>query len=278
MQLEYILMHGAGNRIAIVDERSESRQPPAGESLARLADDGPLAGFDQLMWLTRASEPTALLRYRVFNADGSEVEQCGNGVRCVARLVMTESDDPASPVRLEGPAGSVTARMIEDGRIAVDMGRPRFEPASLPFVADTLAQSYSLDVGGQVYDVAALSMGNPHCVIAVTDVATAPVDTLGPAIENHERFPARTNVGFMAVRARDAIDLRVWERGVGETRACGTGACAAVVAARRQSLVGSDVQVNLPGGELVVSWRGAEDDPVWLAGDAERLSEGTLRL
>ena len=277
MQLQYTLMHGAGNRIAVVDERREGGQPPPADTIARLADDGPLAGFDQLMWLTPADDAEAMLRYRVFNADGSEVEQCGNGVRCVARLVLS-ADGAGARGRFEGPAGSVTARIVEGGRIAVNMGRPRFEPECLPFIAETLAPSYSLDVAGTVYEVAALSMGNPHCVIAVDDVSTAPVDTLGPAIEIHERFPARTNVGFMTVRGRDAIDLRVWERGVGETRACGTGACAAVVAARRQSLVDSDVRVNLPGGELVVSWRGVEDDPVWLAGDAERLSEGTLNL
>ena len=273
MQLAYTLMHGAGNRIAVIDERSSARLPPPQSTIAKLSESGPLEGFDQLMWLGPAND--AALSYRVFNADGSEVEQCGNGVRCVARLLL---DDETTELIFESPAGLVTARLETDGSIAVDMGGPRFDPDELPFIAATTAATYELEVEDQLLEVSALSMGNPHCVLRVDDVANAPVDTLGPAIERHDRFPARTNVGFMAVRNRSEIDLRVWERGVGETLACGTGACAAMVAAQRLGLVDTRVSVRLPGGELVVSWRGNAGDPVWLAGDAERTSEGSLTV
>ena len=275
MHVAYTLMLGAGNRIAVIDERSEARDPPPPASIAELAAAGPIAGFDQLMWLGPAAD--AALSYRVFNADGSEVEQCGNGVRCVARLLF-DAADGTERILLDSPAGQVTAMRADGGRIAVDMGRPRFEPEALPFIAAGAERGYELEVGDQSLTVSALSMGNPHCVLEVDDVANAPVDSLGPAIEHHERFPARTNVGFMSVRSRDRLDLRVWERGVGETQACGTGACAAVVAARRLQLVDDTVSVSLPGGELVVSWRGAAEDPVWLAGDAERTSEGILEI
>jgi len=274
MEVGYTLMHGAGNRIAIVDERRLGRDPPASATIARLARDGPLAGFDQLMWLTPGRMPQSAARYRVFNADGSEAQQCGNGVRCITLLLSTGD----APVRLDGPAGDIEARVVERGRVAVNMGRPRFQPADVPFVADAAADAYDIDVDGDVTNVAVLSMGNPHCVLEVADVATAGVDTLGPALERHARFPERTNVGFMAVRDAGEIDLRVWERGVGETPACGTGACAAVVAARAKNRVGDRVRVNLPGGQLMVSWHGAAADPVWLTGDAEQISEGTVEI
>lgn len=273
MQLSYTLMHGAGNRIAVIDERASARQPPPAATIARLSASGPIEGFDQLMWLGPATD--AALSYRVFNADGSEVEQCGNGVRCVARLLL---DDGANTLVFEGPTGPVTAMLADDGRISVDMGCPRFEPDELPFAADGMASTYALVVDDQTLEISALSMGNPHCVVRVDNVDAAAVDTLGPAIERHDRFPARTNVGFMAVRDRGRIDLRVWERGVGETPACGTGACAAMVAAHRLGLVDTEVIVRLPGGDLVVSWRGGAEDTVWLAGDAERMSEGSLAI
>jgi diaminopimelate epimerase len=274
MKIGYTLMLGAGNRIAVVDERRLGREPPSASTIARLAEAGPLAGFDQLMWLLPSREPASAARYRVFNADGSEVEQCGNGVRCVALLLSTGD----GAVVLDGPAGAVEARIAGDGRVAVNMGRPRFDPADLPFVADAAADTYEIDVDGHIVAAAAVSMGNPHCILEVADVATAAVESLGPAIEHHERFPKRTNVGFMKVRGADEIDLRVWERGVGETLACGTGACAAVVAARAKNLVGDDVRVNLPGGQLMVSWRGAAADPVWLTGETQRSSEGTVEI
>jgi len=275
MQLRYAEMHGTGNRILVVDERAEDRAPPPSARIKALAGSGAAPAFDQLMWV-QAGPGDAVARYRVFNADGSEVEQCGNGARCVAKLLAL-SGKPGRQFRLTSPAGNVDVRMLDDDRISVNMGGPEFEPDRIPFVAGETALQYPLEVGDDVLDVAVLSMGNPHCVLTVDDPAAAPVDRLGPLIERHPRFPQRVNVGFMRIRARDRIDLRVHERGVGETRACGTGACAAVVAGRRLELLDDDVTVNLPGGPVMISWRGL-GEPVWLTGEADFRSEGTIDL
>jgi diaminopimelate epimerase len=212
----------------------------------------------------------------VFNNDGSEAEQCGNGVRCVVR-VLAEAEGGLDELRLDSPVGTVEARMIAANRVAVNMGKPAFRPQNIPFVAERIDNFYKIDVNGADMIIGAVSLGNPHCVVEVDDVASADVASLGPALERHPRFPARANVGFMAIRNRREIDLRVWERAVGETLACGTGACAAMVVARRRGQVDDEVEVRLPGGQLVVSWRGA-DDSVWLTGDAELISEGTIDL
>jgi len=274
MQLAFSKMHGTGNRILVVDERGRARTPPTSRQLRLLGNEATGPGFDQLMWVESAADADLAARYRVFNADGSEVEQCGNGVRCVAWLLAREG---ATSLRLASPAGIIDARVLENKRVAVSMGPPEFEPARIPFVADKRQRHYVIDVDGQALQTAVLSMGNPHCVIEVNDVTSADVATLGPALEHHERFPERCNVGFMQVKARDVLDLRVFERGVGETQACGTGACAAVVAAQQSGLVDDEVRVNLPGGQLVVSWRGDADN-VWLTGDVELLSEGIVDL
>ena len=271
MQIDYTRMQGTGNVIVIVDRRQRPATIPDAMTIRRLGDAGTGPGFDQLLWVGDAAGDAAA-SYRVFNADGSEVEQCGNGLRCLARYL---AGDKAATMRLESPAGTLTAEVAADGIVAVDMGEPIFEPARIPFIADARADRYALQVGDDVIDVAVLSMGNPHCVLDVDDVDTADVAGLGPQIECHERFPARTNVGFMAVRARDAIDLRVFERGVGETRACGTGACAAVVAGQRRGVLAAGVRVRLPGGEVVVSSR---QQRVWLSGDVEWMSEGSFDL
>jgi diaminopimelate epimerase len=269
-------MQGAGNRIMVVDRRNGDPIAPSPGRLRRLADPSSGPGFDQLMWVTRADDASLDASYRVFNSDGSEVEQCGNGVRCVVRALAR---DPGAgrKFRFGSLAGVVEAQLLEDDGVTVNMGPPEFEPAKIPFEADTRADRYLLNVDGVEYDVSVVSMGNPHCVLQVTDTATADVAALGPKIENHERFPNRTNVGFMAIRGRDAIDLRVHERGVGETLACGTGACAAVVAGQRLGYLGADVSVSLPGGKLMVSWRG-DVTPVWLTGTAEFISEGSIDL
>ena len=276
VQLDYLIMQGAGNRILIVDGRERDVEPPSAKVLRRLADPATGPGFDQLMWVGSPQNDGLDAAYRVFNADASEVEQCGNGVRCVAWMLARESDQPR-PLRLGGPAGTVDARVEADGRVTVSMGAPEFEPARIPFIADHRADRYLLAVDGDEYDVSVLSMGNPHCVMQVADAGAAAVDRLGPLIERHERFPQRVNVGFMAVRGRKAIDLRVYERGTGETLACGTGACAAVVAGQRLGLLDDAVTVRLPGGQLVVSWRG-DAEPVWLTGNAELISEGQIDL
>jgi len=276
VELDYLIMHGAGNRILIVDSRERDAQPPADDELRRLSDASTGPGFDQLMWVTSPQGGGLDAAYRIFNADGSEVEQCGNGVRCVAWMLARESGRDGT-LRLESPAGVVEARIESDGRITVSMGAPEFEPSRIPFIAGNRADRYLLSVDGADYDVSVLSMGNPHCVMQVADARSAEIARLGPLVERHERFPERVNVGFMAIRGRKAIDLRVYERGVGETLACGTGACAAVVAGQRLGQLDDPVTVSLPGGQLMVSWRG-DAEPVWLTGNAELISEGKIDL
>ena len=275
MNVAYRKMLGTGNRILVVDQRAGTATPPSPERLRELGADASGPGFDQLMWVGAATDPAFAASYRVFNADGSEVEQCGNGVRCVASLLAGETGH-AQAFTLLSPAGPVEAR-VDDGLVTVSMGRPEFDPPHIPFLAERREDRYALDVDGVDYDVCAVSMGNPHCVLQVDDVATAPVALLGPKIERHERFPQGANVGFIRVTGRDSIDLRVFERGVGETAACGTGACAAVVAYQQLGLLDTDVDVRLPGGQVVVSWRGGSE-PVWLTGNAEFVSEGFIDL
>jgi diaminopimelate epimerase len=249
---------------------------PTPEQLRELGTEPTGPGFDQLMWIGPSNDPGTVASYRVFNADGSEVEQCGNGVRCVAAVLASEAGHPQA-FTLSSPTSPVEARVDDDGLVAVSMGRPEFQPERIPFLAEEQQDYYELDVDGVSYDVFAVSMGNPHCVVQVDDVATAPVEDLGPRIENHERFPEKANVGFVCITGRDSIDLRVFERGVGETEACGTGACAAVVTGQRLGLLDADVNVRLPGGQVVVSWHGGAE-PVWLTGNAEYIAEGFIDL
>ncbi len=255
MQLSFRKMHGAGNDFLVIDQRKGAQDTPAAELIQQLADRRTGVGFDQLMWIGPPRDADSVAFYRVFNADGSEVEQCGNGVRCVAWIIAQDSGQ-SSEFTLGSPAGPVPVRILGENSVSVSMGQPEFEPANIPFLADSRARVYSLEAGGETVSVSALSMGNPHCVLQVDEVTVADVTTLGPLIETHERFPSRTNVGFMAIRNRGQIDLRVHERGVGETMACGTGACAAVVAGRILDKLDEDVEVSLPGGQLMVSWPG----------------------
>jgi diaminopimelate epimerase len=276
MQLRYFKMLGAGNRILVVDQRDDNLPPPSASQLRRLASDSSGPGFDQLMWVGPPRAASAAASYRVFNADGSEVEQCGNGARCVVAMLARE-DDSQQSFTLESPAGLIEATLVDNENVAVNMGPPEFDPTRVPFVAAGRQDSYQIEVAGQTVVASVLSMGNPHCVIQVDDIATAAVGELGPALENHARFPAAANIGFMCVRDRENIDLRVHERGVGETLACGTGACAAVVAGQQSGQLGERVAVQLPGGQLMVSWRGGAE-PVWLTGNAELIGEGTIDL
>ena len=261
MQLRYVKMEGAGNRILVVDEREKNSAPPAPAELRTLGCEETGPGFDQLMWIVPATSSSSVAGYRVFNNDGSEVEQCGNGVRCVARLLANGAGKEFS---LDSPSGPVDVRVTADGQVSVTMGLPTVEHTDL-------------EIGERRLEATLVSLGNPHCVLRVDDVDTADVAGLGPQIENHERFPDRINVGFLQIVNRRTIRLRVHERGAGETRACGTGACAAVVAGRSLGLLDTEVLVLLPGGQLMVSWRGGTE-PVWLAGDAEKLSEGNFDL
>ena len=276
MRIPYIKMHGTGNIILVVDRRADNLPPPGASQLRELGNEATGPGFDQLMWVTAAKDETSVASYRVFNSDGSEVEQCGNGVRCVSRY-LASSDDVDNDFTLDSPAGPIAARVCDDGLVSVSMGTPVFEPDQIPFEAESVADSYQLTVGNEAIRIHAVSMGNPHAVLQVADVRDAPVCEIGPLVEHHERFPERTNVGFMQIRDRHNISLRVHERGVGETAACGTGACAAVASGQVLGLLDEEVSVELPGGQVVVSWRG-DRSPVWLKGNAEWVNEGMMDL
>lgn len=265
MQFTFQKMQGAGNQILVIDRRNAESVAPSAELVKSLHETAAGDGFDQLMWLDSPCSANAIASYRVFNNDGSEVEQCGNGVRCVAVLLAAQNSGLCE-MRLDSPAGMIEARVVAARRAAVNMGPPLFD--------DTLG---TLNVNGNDIKVSVLSMGNPHCVLDVADVRSADVAGLGPAIEQHASFANGINVGFMHIVDRATIDLRVYERGAGETLACGTGACAAVASGRRRGLLDDEVTVRLPGGQLVVSWRGG-DEPVWLTGDAELVSEGKINL
>jgi diaminopimelate epimerase len=272
MQIRFTKMHGLGNDF-IVFEAASDDVVPSNEAMRRLADRRTGIGFDQALVLMPARSDGTDVYYRIFNADGTEVEQCGNGARCVGRMT---ADRLARPfVHMDSLGGRIDAQVRDDGLVAVDMGVPNFVPAALPFDATREADIYPLRIGESELQISAVSMGNPHAVIQVPSVKDAPVDTVGPAVENHSRFAKRTNVGFMEVVSRDRIRLRVFERGVGETLACGTGACAAVAVGRRLGLLDSEVTVDAPGGRMFVRWHGP-DEHLWLTGPAVKVYEGTI--
>jgi diaminopimelate epimerase len=281
MRVAFTKMHGLGNDF-IVYERAADAALPDAKTWRQLADRHAGIGFDQALVLEPAHDTGTVAYYRIFNSDGSEVEQCGNGARCVARwLVMHGRSSGAASdgeaLAMGSPGGRVAARVLADGRVAVDLGEPRFEPAALPFLAPARASRYDLDVAGEQLTFGAVSMGNPHAVLQVADVASAPVARLGPALQQHAKFPRQVNVGFMQVLAHDRIWLRVYERGAGETLACGTGACAAVAVGRDLGLLGPEVEVNVPGGRLGVHWEGAGHS-AWLTGPAEVAFTGEFEL
>lgn len=276
MELRFTKMHGLGNDFVVIDGFSRAVSLSA-EQVRRIADRRFGVGCDQLLLVERPTVAGADFRYRIFNADGGEVEQCGNGARCFARFVRDQGLTTRDDIAVETLGGVIHPRIEPDGRVTVNMGVPRLEPAEIPFTASARATVYDLDVDDKLYSISAVSMGNPHAVLVVPDVDTAPVTTLGPLIERHLRFPRRVNAGFMQVQARGRIRLRVFERGVGETLACGTGACAAVVAGRLRALLDERVAVQLPGGTLDIAWAG-EGKPVWMTGPAATVFEGTLEL
>jgi diaminopimelate epimerase len=274
MVLSFTKMHGLGNDFIVFDAPSESAIPSP-EALRRLADRRVGIGFDQALVLMPPRQDGTDVYYRIFNADGSEVEQCGNGARCIGRLMAQRLDRPL--VHLDSPGGRLEASMREDGLVSVDMGVPNFDPASLPFDALREAEIYPLRVGEKELRIGAVSMGNPHAVIQVPSVAEADVDGIGPAVENHSRFPQRTNVGFMEIVSPERIRLRVYERGVGETLACGTGACAAVAVGRKLGLLSEEVQVEARGGRMIVRWEGPGEH-LWMTGPAVAVYEGTVKI
>jgi diaminopimelate epimerase len=276
MRLAFTKMHGLGNDFIVFDALDPARVPsPA--ALRRLADRRTGIGFDQALVLAPPRRAGTDVYYRIFNADGSEVEQCGNGARCIARLVASRVAERDRPLVLDSAGGLVNARLRADGLVSVAMGVPDFDPRALPFEADGEASSYRIDLGAGPVEFGAVSIGNPHAVIRVRSVADAPVDTVGPAMENHARFPRRVNVGFLEIVAPDHVRLRVFERGAGETQACGTGACAAVAVGRRHGPLAEEVRVDLPGGRLIVQWPGP-GEPIWLTGPAETAFEGHVDL
>lgn len=255
MRIDFTKMHGSGNDFIVFDLPAGQAPPPA-EQLRKLSDRRTGIGFDQALLLEKPRRPDTAVFYRIFNADGSEVEQCGNGARCIAALLYRRGQTRAGAVTMDSPAGLIHARVQSADVVSVDMGVPSFEPRSLPFDAVERADTYSLDVNGRKLEIGAVSMGNPHAVLTVESTESAPVETLGPSIENHPRFPKRVNAGFVQIIDRSHIRLRVYERGVGETLACGTGACAAVAVLRSRGLLESSVAVKVRGGELRVNWEG----------------------
>nr|WP_197703338.1 diaminopimelate epimerase [Sulfurifustis variabilis] len=274
--MPFTKMQGAGNDFVVIDgvSRAVSLTP---EQVRRLADRRFGVGCDQVLVVEPARASGADFGYRIFNADGGEVEQCGNGARCFVRFVRDKGLTAKDEIVVDTRGGRIHPRVSPDGGVSVNMGVPRFLPSEVPFVADTPALVYPLEVEGGAYEVSVLSVGNPHAVMLVPDVDTAPVATLGPRIEHHVRFPNRVNVGFLEIRSATRARLRVWERGVGETLACGSGACAAVVAGRRLGRLGDTVEVAVRGGTLSVAWAG-EGEPVWLTGPATTVFEGTIEL
>ena len=276
MRLAFTKMHGLGNDFIVFDARQPDEVPSAAV-LRRLADRRTGIGFDQALVLSPPARPGTDVYYRIFNADGSEVEQCGNGARCIARLVASRAAVRDRALVMDSPGGLVNARLRGDGLVSVAMGVPDFDPRSLPFEAEREAASYHIELPSGHVEFGAVSIGNPHAVIRVRSVQEAPVDTVGPAMENHPSFPRRVNVGFLEIVAPDHVRLRVFERGVGETLACGTGACAAVALGRRHGPLAEEVRVDVPGGRLIVQWPGP-GEPIWLTGPAETAFEGYVEL
>ena len=276
MKLHFTKMHGAGNDFVVID--AYTTPVALGPEQYKLLGDRRFGvGADQILVVERAASPEHDFRYRIFNQDGGEVEQCGNGARAFVKFVIDKQLTAKRTITVETMNGVITPRMEADGSITVDMGAPVFAPAQVPFEAQEEAAQYQLEVDGAALQMSVLSMGNPHAVQVVDDVDAAPVERTGPLIERHARFPNRVNAGFMQVLGRSQIKLRVYERGAGETLACGTGACAAVVAGIRRGLLASPVRVSARGGELVVAWAGASA-PVYLSGPAVTVFEGEIVL
>jgi diaminopimelate epimerase len=276
MRLRFTKMHGQGNDFVVIDGVRQRVSLSAGQVRA-LADRHFGIGCDQLLVVERPASPENDFRYRIFNADGGEVEQCGNGARCFARFVLDEGLTDKREIRVETASGVIRPKIEASGEITVDMGAPRFAPAEVPFTADEARLVYPLVVAGVTRQVSVLSMGNPHAVQVVEDVERAPVATEGPLIENHPAFPKRVNAGYMQPLSRSHVRLRVWERGAGETLACGTGACAAVVAGIRRGLLGEEVLVTTRGGDLKIRWMG-DNRPVMMTGDAVRVFDGEVEV
>ncbi|MEP7183339.1 MAG: diaminopimelate epimerase [Betaproteobacteria bacterium] len=265
-------MHGLGNDFVVIDGINQ-RIDLTPAQLRRLGDRRFGVGCDQILVVERPTRPDVDFRYRIWNADGGEVEQCGNGARCFVKFVRDHGMTSKREIRVETASGIIVPEQVDDGRVTVDMGVPRFAPADVPFVSASDAVIQPIEVDGATVEITAVSMGNPHAVQVVADVDVAPVATQGAALERHPRFPRRVNAGYMQVVDRATIRLRVWERGAGETPACGTGACAAVAAGIRRGLLDPVVTVQTRGGALTIEWRGP-GTPVMMTGPAVTVFEG----
>ena len=276
MQLKFTKMHGLGNDFVVIDATAKPLHLSA-EQVRVVANRRFGVGCDQLLMVERARSPDTDFYYRIFNADGGEVEQCGNGARCFVRFVRDKGLTEKTRIRVGTQAGVIEPALEADGQVKVDMGIPIFEPARIPFSAPEQALTYALEVNGKSIIINVLSMGNPHAVQVVSDIEQAPVGSDGPAIESHARFPQRVNAGFMQVVSRRHIKLRVYERGAGETLACGTGACAAVVAGIQRDLLEAQVRVSTRGGDLGISWAGVGKS-VLMTGPAVSVFEGEINL
>lgn len=278
--LKFTKMHGLGNDFMVVNA-IEQQFDPKEAPLAQWSDRFRGVGFDQLLVVEKPSSEAVDFRYRIFNADGGEVEQCGNGARCFVRFVVDKGLTEKQEILVETASGVIVPKLLDNGLVTVNMGKPKFMPSEIPFVPvrgeTDDALTHIVLVGLESIPVSCVNMGNPHAVIVVEDTQNAPVEHWGEAIESHSQFPERVNVGFMQVVDRQSIQLRVYERGAGETQACGTGACAAVVAGVRLGLLdgGVPVKVSLPGGDLFISWQNGDD--VMMTGPAESVFEGELQ-
>jgi diaminopimelate epimerase len=279
MLLRFTKMHGLGNDFMVVDLISQpvTLNP---ELIMKLSDRRFGIGFDQLLTVRPPEKPNSDFRYTIYNADGSEAEQCGNGARCLLHFVRDEGLTTKSTIRLETSNANISCKLEKNGNITVDMGKPALQPGQVPFVADSVQTSYDLSLEPQypdIFSISALNVGNPHAVLTVPAVDSAPVLRVGPLIERHPRFPEGVNVGFMEIVSRKQIRLRVFERGVGETKACGTGACAAVVAGRLQGVLDNTVDVQLTGGHLSVTW-GGNNETIKMTGPTCKVYEGRLQI
>ena len=276
MLIQFSKMHGLGNDFMVVDGITQKIffSP---EMIRRLADRHFGIGFDQLLLVEPPYDPEQDFHYRIFNADGSEVQQCGNGARCFARFVRLKGLTNRDRIAVSTMSGRIVLQLEHDNQVTVNMGVPEFEPAKVPFRAQKAEKTYLLRVAEQTVMCGVVSMGNPHCVLEVEDVKTAPVETLGAELESFDRFPERVNVGFMELVSANEIRLRVFERGAGETMACGTGACAAAVMGIAQGKLRDRVKVHLPGGTLQIAWKGP-GTPVFMTGPAEHVFDGEIEL
>lgn len=276
MLLRFTKMHGLGNDFVVLDLITQSLS--MNRRLVRLlADRHRGVGCDQVLALEAPTDPEMDFRYRIYNQDGSEAEQCGNGARCIAKFVRDKHLSPKRKLRVQTLGGPITLFCGRSNVFTVDMGVPRLDPVNVPFEAERQASSYTLEVAGTQLELSAVSMGNPHAVVVVGDVDTAAVETLGPALESHPRFPKKTNVGFMQIDDRGEVHLRVFERGVGETMACGSGACAAMVAGRIRGLLDERVRVHLRGGYLQIEWSGP-GETLRMSGPATTVFEGQIAI